>query len=212
MQGATTNQAGRSNMAGRAKGAARIIAGLAPVAQLDRAPPSGGGSQRFESSRARHYAERDPRGPFLRNGVLENPMRTFALAEARACRPMPRHIHRPCQSAEPSRRQRRSQSSPSAIPRGVRRHEVALRETPAHGLGHAITRHRIPPFVVGASRPLRSLEESSESHAKTLPSACQGPLRMQRDKVDSGPVLSPVTHASSGARLSWVLPRFYPSA
>ncbi len=33
----------------------------APVAQLDRAPPSGGGGQRFESSRARHFVLTPPK-------------------------------------------------------------------------------------------------------------------------------------------------------
>ncbi len=68
MPGATTNPAAWSNMAGRAEAAARIIVGLAPVAQLDRALPSGGRGQRFESSRARHHKEEGPSGALLLYG------------------------------------------------------------------------------------------------------------------------------------------------
>ncbi len=50
----------------------------APVAQLDRAPPSGGGSQRFESSRARQ-TQRAQTGPFClacRKGLRTSEIRS----------------------------------------------------------------------------------------------------------------------------------------
>lgn len=63
---------------------------------------SGGRGQRLESSRARHYAKRDPRGPFLRNGVSEGLDSNLPFESRPAKRVDARHRRRRCRPKGPS--------------------------------------------------------------------------------------------------------------